>query len=231
MKTIVKGWLAIWLYVITVIGAVIGTLIVYNWNTWDWNLKLTGFAIIALILHVLEEWRFPGGFHFLYNTAKNKEYPDKMNCYPMNQLTDMLTNMIPIIIGCVMMLFGAPMKFSLMWFYLCLTDTLGHLHMGVTMKKKYAVQGKKTIYNPGLGTSIYCFLPVFSGFILSFVFMQAPLWSDWVISIIGVIIMHVICLLGPEKLFADVNSPYVYDWGKGYFEKFEYTVGKGYQDA
>ena len=53
-------------------------------------------AISVLIpLHVIEEWVFPGGFHYHYNTVMKSKQLDR---YPMSRLTDMLTNFIATIL-------------------------------------------------------------------------------------------------------------------------------------
>lgn len=217
----IKAYLRCWLYLNAIIGAVLMTLVVVNWDVWSPSMKLTAFATTALICHVFEEWKFPGGFFFMLNIIQNKDYPLSIDRYPMNQLTDMLTNLIAILVGIVVLLVGAPYYLSLMWFYLCFSDSLGHIILGLKMKKKYASKGKKTIYNPGLITSLFCFIPTFIGFIVAFVITGMPTVMDFVISIIGCTLLHVICLKGPEKLWADPESPYPYDWGKGYFVKFE----------
>ena len=218
---VVHIWLSCWLYVIVAIGAVLITLLICKWDEWNWSMKMTSLATTALICHVLEEWRFPGGFFYMLNSEQNKDYPNAMNCYPMNQLTDMMTNMIPICISFVIMLLDAPYSLSLMWFYLCFTDSMGHVLLGFKTKKQYATKGKKTIYNPGLFTSVFCFMPVFFGFVYGFIRYEMPIISDWIISIIGCAVLHVICLKVPEKLWGTPDSPYGFDWGLGYFEKFK----------
>ena len=39
---------------------------------------------VMLPLHCLEEWRFPGGFHYNYNMLRRSRKPDR---YPMNQFS------------------------------------------------------------------------------------------------------------------------------------------------
>ena len=67
MQKMIKGWLNIWLYVIIMIsGALIGVLTV-KWHDWSMQTKIFAMATALLPLHVMEEWKFPGGFHYMYN--------------------------------------------------------------------------------------------------------------------------------------------------------------------
>lgn len=62
MKKFWKGWLNIWLYVITLISGIIIGATIMKWNEWSNQTKLFALATALLPIHVLEEWRFPGGF-------------------------------------------------------------------------------------------------------------------------------------------------------------------------
>ena len=49
------------------ITTVVMLMILINWQNWSTELKFIA-AIAALIpIHVIEEWVFPGGFHYQYN--------------------------------------------------------------------------------------------------------------------------------------------------------------------
>lgn len=220
MEKYVKKFLNCWLFIICGMGGVLVGIMCMNWGRWSWSARCQAFAILSLILHVMEEWRFPGGFHYMLNSDKSVGRPELYHCYPMNQLSDMLTNLIPILCGCVFLAMGSPLYLSMMWFYLCLSDSLGHIILGFKMKKKYAKQGKKTIYNPGLFSSIFCFLPTFGLYLWSFIVVQTPTAFDWIVSLVGCAVLHVICLQVPEKLFSREDTPYGFTWGSGYFEKF-----------
>ena len=38
---------------------------------WHLQTKLFALSTAMLAIHVLEEWRFPGGFHYMYNISQN----------------------------------------------------------------------------------------------------------------------------------------------------------------
>lgn len=126
---------------------------------------------IVLALHVLEEWRFPGGFHYMYNIMKDSDLPDR---YPMNQPSDMWTNWLGIIFGCFCLIIGITPLLATMQLLLCLGEMQSHFSGGVFVKKRFKAQGKQTIYNPGLFTTLFGYIPLAIALIVSFFVQQAP---------------------------------------------------------
>ncbi len=217
MKKILKAWLNIWLYIITLVSGIIIGVTIIKWNDWSLQTKIFAFATALLPLHVLEEWRFPGGFHYMYNIMAKSEIPDR---YPMNQLSDMITNLIGIIFGVVVLFVGVNPIFLIMQLFLCLAEIFGHTKGGIFSYKRFKEKGKKTIYNPGLFTTIFGYLPIMVAIIISFVIDKTPIWWHWLVGIGCGIVLGAISLKLPEKLTKNENTSYGYDWGNGYFEKF-----------
>ncbi len=217
MTKIFKAWLNVWLYVITFISGVIIGIIAVKWNDWSLQTKIFAFATALLPLHVLEEWRFPGGFHYMYNVMVKSENPD---CYPMNQLSDMFTNFIGIIFGIAVLCIGVNSVFLVMQLFLCVAEVFGHTRGGIFSYKKFKEKGKKTIYNPGLFTTIFGYLPIMIVIVVSFIVNAAPFWWQWFVGLGCGIVLGAVSLNLPEKITKNENTPYGYDWGNGYFEKF-----------
>ncbi len=217
MKKVFKAWLNIWLYVITLISGIIIGITIIKWNDWSLQTKIFAFATALLPLHVLEEWRFPGGFHYMYNIMVKSEIPDR---YPMNQLSDMFTNLIGIVFGIIVLCVGVNPIFLIMQLFLCIAEIFGHTKGGIFSYKRFKEKGKKTIYNPGLFTTIFGYLPIAIAIIISFVIDSSPLWWHWLIGIGCGIILGALSLKLPEQITKNENTPYAYDWGDGYFEKF-----------
>ncbi len=217
MKKIFKSWLDIWLYVITLISGIIIGITIIKWHDWSLQTKIFSLATALLPLHVLEEWRFPGGFHYMYNIMVKSENP---NCYPMNQLSDMLTNLIGIIFGIVVLCIGVNSIFLVMQLFLCIAEIFGHTKGGIFSYMKFKGNGKKTIYNPGFFTTIFGYLPIAIAIIVSFITENSPILWQWFVGIGCGIILGALSLKLPEKLTQSENTPYGYDWGSGYFEKF-----------
>ncbi len=216
MQKMIKGWLNIWLYVIIMIsGALIGVLTV-KWHDWSMQTKIFAMATALLPLHVMEEWKFPGGFHYMYNIMVKSDLPDR---YPMNQLSDMWTNLIGVIFGIVVICVGVAPIFAVMQLFLCAAEIFGHIKGGIFSYRRFRPQ-KKTIYNPGLFTTIFGYLPVAVALIVSFVIDISPLWWEWLSGIVCGMVLGALSLNLPEKITKSENTPYAFDWGDGYFRKF-----------
>jgi hypothetical protein len=217
MRKLVKGWLSCWLYVIAIIaGVIIGSLI-SSWSSWTLQAKLVAMSVALLAIHVLEEWRFPGGFHYMYNLMKKSELPDR---YPMNQLSDMLTNCIGIVFGCVVLIVGVTPMFAAMQLLLSCGEIVAHASSGFRIKKLYAAKGKRTIYNPGLFTSVFGFLPIAAGIVYSFFAEQPPTVLDLILALAFGAMLMAVSLPIAERLCRSKDTPFPYDWGNGYFDKF-----------
>lgn len=100
MEIIMQGWLSIWLYVMAAIGIILGVLVWKNKKKWSPINILCTLAIIVLVLHVIEEWVLPGGLHYSYNIAHGSTL---LSRYPMNRLTDMITNFGAVVVGCIVL--------------------------------------------------------------------------------------------------------------------------------
>jgi hypothetical protein len=219
MKRINKAWLSCWLYVIVLIsGIIIGALII-KWNDWSWETRLFALATALLPIHVLEEWRFPGGFHVMYNLMKNSDI-SMIDRYPMNQLSDMWTNFIGVIFGVAVLFIGVRPLFCMMQIFLCLAELYGHISGGLYSYKRFKAQGKKTIYSPGLFTTIFGYLPIMVGLIVALCLERPPQLYEYLIVLPCSLALGIIALPLTEKLCKSKDSPYAYDWGDGYFDKF-----------
>ena len=218
-EKLMKGWLSCWLYVICAIGGILVALLACNWDAWVMWKKLVALGDLALILHVMEEWKFPGGFFYMYN-LQHGSTEELANRYPMSQQTDMFTNFIPIVYGLVILLVDAPYLTALPWFGLSIMEVIVHTLAGIQSKNRFKNKGKKTIYNPGFITTWFCFFPVLVGFIISFVVDRVPTIGEVLWAIVITVAMTKICIDGEEKTFKRKDTPYAYDWGYGYFEKF-----------
>ena len=219
MQKVIKKWLSVWLYVITAIGGFLAAMLICSWEVWPLHTKLAVAGNISLVLHVLEEWKFPGGFFYMYNLQHNapEELADR---YPMSQLTDMITNFVPILFGCGMLAIGTPYFTSLMWFLLSAMEVIVHTMAGVHCIRRFGDKGKKTLYNPGLFTSYFCFLPVFIGYIYSFINYRVPTLAEMILAVASTLVMSYLVINLAEEKLKDKDSPYGYNWGYGYFEKF-----------
>lgn len=86
--------------------------------------------------------------------------------------------------------------------------------------KKYKSKGKRTIYNPGLFTTVFGYMPVAIALIVSFFRGQAPTWWQAILALLCGMVLGGFSLKGVENICKDENSPYGYDWGNGYLERY-----------
>lgn len=190
-------WLSIWLYVSAALAVVDFAMLVKHWNEWDALKRLAPLAVIALVLHVWEEWRIPGGFWYLYNGGVAN--------YPMSQLTDMLTNFIGIALGTIVVFWGANSITSIVMLAISAMEVA--VHCVILRGKSAALYGIS--YNPGMITAIGCFLPLAVLFLV-FLIKKKPRLRDILLGIVFAVIVNVACVVLPEALFADPASPYAF---------------------
>ena len=217
MQKWIKGWLSCWLYVIVLIAGIVLGLLAANWFIWDWGTRLFALATALLPLHVLEEWHFPGGFHTMYNLMQGSEKVDR---YPMNQLSDMWTNFIGVIFGCIVLAGGVNPAFLIMQLFLCCAEVSGHLSGGFFAYKRFKEHGKRTIYNPGLLTTLFGYIPIAIGIILALFTTYQPKPWQIPVALFSSMLLGGFSLKGVERICQNENSPYAYTWGNGYFAKF-----------
>lgn len=220
MKKIINAWLSVWLYVISAIGLALLVCMVVFWDRWTPLDVVYILTVVVLILHVLEEWWLPGGFHYGYNLNMKSDMPDR---YPMNRLSDMLTNLIPIVAGCVILIIGVPMAVHVGLAIFAVAEVVVHTTMGKKVAKLLSHKGKSTIYNPGLYTSLFGFLPVAVVYILLFIFVSNPTIWQVLLGIVIAVGSAGICTVGIETLVKSKNTSYPYP-SKGYYTKFDGVV-------
>lgn len=225
MSKVLDFWMKIWLYVMADGGIILILLVVVFWNQLDWASRFLYFPGIGLVLHVLEEWRFPGGFHYIYNLMRNSDIPDR---YPMNQVSDMITNFGALIVffGSITLneiLIGATPIFAITSFLFCLFEVIAHTSLSIRSNKLLNTKGRKIIYNPGFLTTYLVFVPVSIGFIYIFAtgILQTIL-TDWLWSVVLLGFMGLLLIILPERVLQNKNSPYPFT-GKhefGYYKKY-----------
>lgn len=228
MEIIINAWLSIWLYIMVAIAIVLGIQIYKNRKTWDKINILCTLAVIVLVLHVLEEWVLPGGLHYSYNIDHGSNL---LSRYPMNRLTDMITNFGGVILGCIVLKFWGfrkPAGVAIMLF--SAFEVVIHIVIGITSQKTFGDYGMNTLYSPGLVTSLFGFLPIVIGLAKELFFSgkKRPTVKQWIMA---VAVMFGFCFLLinlPEMVLGDENSPYAFT-DRGYYEQYgeQYEADNG----
>ncbi|MCH4181156.1 MAG: HXXEE domain-containing protein [Atopobiaceae bacterium] len=218
METIVQGWLSIWLYVMVGVGIYLGWQVYRNRATWSRVQILCTLAVIVLVLHVLEEWVFPGGLHYSYNLSHGSEV---LSRYPMNRLTDMVTNFGGVILGVVVLKvwgFRKPAGIAIMLF--SGFEVVIHVTIGITSMQTFGTYGMSTLYSPGLVTALFGFLPVAVGLAIE-LFGKAPrpTAKQWVMAVATMFALCFLLINLPEDLLGSPDSPYAFT-DRGYYAQY-----------
>lgn len=216
MQRVGKDWLALWLYLMLAVSGGILAITASHWQTWDTQQILFATATALLPLHVWEEWHFPGGFHTMYNLMAGSRCPDR---YPMNQMSDMLTNLIGVIFGCIVLLVGVTPFFCVMQLFLCGAELFGHLKGGIYLYRRFKAVGKRTLYSPGMATTLLGYLPIAVGLLCSFR-SAPPTISEFFLALLCGVALGGLSLKLPEQLLKREDTPYGYTWGDGYLSKY-----------
>lgn len=218
METIIQGWLSIWLYVMAIIGVVLAYLIYKNRKIWSRLNILCTLAVIVLILHVIEEWVMPGGLHYSYNISHGSTLLDS---YPMNRLTDIITNFGGVLLGCIVLKFWGfrkPAGIAIMLF--SMFEVIIHISIGITDRSLFAQYGMNTIYSPGLVTSLFGFLPVSIAIGLHlFKKENRPSLLQWVMAVAAMFGFCFLLINLPEDLLGSEDTPYEFT-DRGYYERY-----------
>ncbi len=219
MQTIIEAWLSVWLYVMAAIGIVLSVKIYQNRKKWDKINILCAIAIIVLILHVLEEWVLPGGLHYSYNIAHGSTL---LSRYPMNRLTDMITNFGAVVLGCIVLKvwgFRKPAGIAVMMF--SAFEVGMHIAIGIQDMGIFSQYGMNTLYSPGLITSLFGFLPVFIGLAVCLFKKKEdrPKLKQWVMAILATAVLGFLLINLPEAVLGKEDSPYEFT-NRGYYEQY-----------
>jgi hypothetical protein len=146
--------------------------------------------------------------------------PEKVDHYPMNQLSDMWTNFIGVIFSCIILIIGVRPLFLLMELFICFAEMYGHTSGGIFLYKRFKDKGKKTIYSPGFATMLCRYVPIAAAIIISFFTIKAPHVWEILLAIPCSMGLGYLSLPVAEKICRDEDTPYGYTWGDGYLSRF-----------
>ena len=114
-------------------------------------------SLISLFLHQLEEYRYPGYFPGMMNVVMfGSQQPDR---YPLNTNTALIVN---VVVGWFSYLLAALFGEKLLW--LGIATMLVSIGNFIAHTLLFNIRGK-TLYNPGLLTALFLFLPIVVYFI------------------------------------------------------------------
>ncbi len=211
-----------WIKFSLCITGVVSVAILMYWNEWSTPIKVLA-AIGALVpIHVVEEWVFPGGFHYQYNVfAFRSDQPDR---YPMCRLSDTITNLLATFLYVILALWyvlngsEVPASVILMTIGFCILEVVIHSYFGIAAWLRFCSVGKTTIYGPGSITA-YLGFGVF-GTILCYSLADYTITSsDWLWAAVELVTMLVCVVVLPEQFVKNRNTRFIFP-SAGYYERF-----------
>lgn len=200
-------------------GLSMAILLIMKWSDWDTPQKLVCMLAIAIPIHVFEENTYPGGFFFMNNLNFGSKQP---TVYPQNRATNMVTNLgaETIFILLALNTIGMETAAITVVIFFGIVETVNHTREGISMYKRYKNKGKRTVYAPGLLTSIFPLLPMaVAGIIL---LNNNPFtWRD-ILAGIGISVgIAVFLILIPFGISIKIRSAEFSFKSIGYFKKYE----------
>lgn len=197
-------------------------LIMIFWQNWTAELKVVA-AIAALVpIHVVEEWVFPGGFHYQYNTFLYKsDQPDR---YPMCRKSDMITNLgatfLYMILTCISVANGGEVSTGVIMgtIAFCILEVVIHTTFGTMAYFRFRADGKTTIYGPGSITA-YLGFGVFGCILLYSIEGRVITGHDWLICAVILCIIAFVLILIPENIIKKKDNQFFFKTN-GYYDRF-----------
>ena len=212
-----------WLYCMLIMSIILTVQLIVHWKDWPTLSKLGAFTVIVLTFHVWEEWTIPGGFHYYYNISSAAELRDR---YPMNELTDMITNFGGALLWFILVQtgkYGRKMSFAVMLF--SYAEVVIHLLGAASSQSLLLEQGVYSgFYGPGMITALVCWLPL--GIAYTVYFVKTGIKKQDVIGGIAIlIVLSTLLITLPENLLKSENTPYVFD-NAGWYEQWTDETGE-----
>lgn len=159
-------------------------------------------SFASLCLHQFEEYRYPGYFPGMVNKVLyTSSQPDR---FPLNSNTSLIVNVaIGWSIYCLAALFGE----HAIW--LGIASILVSLANIIAHSLLFNLRGR-TLYNPGMLTSLLLFLPITLLFFWHVLQAGLASWSDWLIGIVLGMILNYVGILKLIDWLKDEKTSYIF---------------------
>lgn len=156
----------------------------------------------SLFLHQIEEWRYPGYFPGMLNTALfSSDIPDR---YPLNANSGMIVN---VFFG-----WGSYVLAALFWrqaIWLAIATILVSIGNIFAHTIIFNIKGK-TLYNPGLVTSWLFFAPIVYLFFNLVISQNLAIPADWILGIVLGAALNYFGVYKSILWLSDKNTPYIF---------------------
>jgi hypothetical protein len=160
-------------------------------------------SLASLFIHQIEEYRYPGYFPGMINSALYKsKMPER---YPLNTQTSLVVN-VPM--GWLFYFLAAIFASRCIWLGIgTMLVSLGNV-VGHTLL--FNLKGR-TWYNPGMCTALFLFLPLLYCFWCTLSINHFAGTTDWIAGIALGIVLNVFGIVKMIDWMADRNTTYVFE--------------------
>lgn len=181
--------------------------------------KLAYALFLGLCFHQIEEYFFPGGFIYGFNTLQGSNEPHR---FPGNRVSAVIVDFIALFAGLVALIFKPTPSVAAFFAIFGLMEFFMHTVFGIVIYFRMKEKGKETIYFPGLGSAFMIFAPCGIAELYELLSNQLLNGTEWTICIISVLAFAGIFVMGCQKVFENKESTYGYCVGhyEGYFSKY-----------
>ena len=186
----------LWIYFMFVLGIGTAIYLILNWSWLPLGAKAGAFGAIIMPFHVIEEWKHPGGLHYIYNVifGSKKMGSKYLDRYPMSRLTDMITNIglvvFPLIFLVLSLTTNLSTEMAVCIMLFSLMEVVAHTIVGIYSLRRYREAGNRSIYSPGFGTAYLLFLPA-----MIYIIYELPRLTigNWIGGIVALAVMSICC--------------------------------------
>lgn len=158
-------------------------------------------SFVSLLLHQLEEYRFPGNFPINFNKKFfNSTIPDR---YPLNSKSVLIIN---VYFGWITYLLAALFAEKAIWLAIAsFITSIGNIVIHTFVLN---IKGR-TLYNPGIVTALILFLPItiWFFFIVQSLNVAGP-W-DYILGILLGIVLNYFGIVKVADFFKDKHTTFI----------------------
>jgi hypothetical protein len=134
------------LYLVTALAAVVAAFVIWDWASMPVHQRMVGLFFVALVMHLWEEQRIPGGFvemvtEHLHFTASSREFGETV------------TAAVVIVVAFVPLLFPRLVFLSMAPMMLGVLEAIEHVGVIKVFRLKH-------FYSPGMVTAVGLLLPI-----------------------------------------------------------------------
>lgn len=185
-------------------GAILFVALSYVMGFWESHFSpiqvILMFSFLAMLAHQVEEYAYPGGFPSIANIAMfgEKNVPDR---YPLNANQCLISNVFltyPFYLAAIFL--PQVIWLGLAQVGLGLFQILAH---GIVVNIRL-----KSLYNPGLATAVFLFLPIGIYYIWYVTTNHLASTGDVIFGVIATILAAIVLFLLPILLLRSKESKY-----------------------